>query len=622
MPLRRKIVLLFLGLAVVPMLIVATFGFFYAAWLAEGVTETRLAEEAQWAAAELTAASERVEQSLARLDGPSSFQDNLDVFAETESGPEPALASAPYLAVRGPEGQVLASRGAIPAAPIRCDQTGGSRSVTISVPLSGRRFALAEVWVADLLTPDAIGRARAVRVLERPDGRVLYSRDCTELTSGASPLAASALAALAAGPSRMDGFRFNDRAGEWNLGSIRATPTGRFLTVASANVHGLLAPLSRMEAWYWFFVLTLTISTALAFSLLLGRVTHSLNELTRAAGRIGEGDFQPWLPPPGNDEVGRLTLAFSDMLERVRRTMEHVDQNGRLAVVGQLSSYLAHEIRNPLTSIKMNLQRLERNARSGRMPADCEDAVEISLREVDRLAGSVTSILQLGRADQGPREIVSLHAVIEEAADLLRGELQRSGISVSVELDASADRVVAGLGQLKGVFLNLMMNALEAQPLGGRLELRSELQTGPDGSPVVAVHVRDYGHGVPKSVRDRIFEPFFTTKPSGSGIGLAVVARTLRDSGGEIHLEDLPVSEDGAEFVVTLPLAAVASEQETVPSSSWRQPRRPREPVGHDRAPEVAVDASEPTPSEPTPILPSDTSEVLASWSKRGGQVH
>jgi two-component system sensor histidine kinase AtoS len=630
MSLKRKIVLLFLGLAVVPMLIVATFSFFYAAWLAEGITKTRLTDTAVRAANELDAASLRVQQSLTLLQQLPSLQDALEGSDDGQARLEPLVAAAPLVIVRDGTGRVLASRGGQPDSPVRCDSSGGSRLMTIRAALSGSMRAEAGVWAGDLLPRDLRGPMRAVRVIDGRDGSILYSPDCSDLISGGSVASRSALAALSGGPGEWESFRFQDDTGQWNLGTVQPSHDGQRFTVASASVHVILAPLSRLEAWYWFFVLTLALSTALAFSLLLGRVTHSLNDLTRAAARIGQGDFQPWLPPPGNDEVGRLTLAFSDMLDRVRRTMDHVDQNGRLAVVGQLSSYLAHEIRNPLTSIKMNLQRLERSARSGRLPADCRDAVDISLKEVDRLAGSVTSILQLGRADQGPRDAVSLHLVVEDAAELLSGEFLRAGIEVDVELDASADRVVAVLGQLKGVFLNLMMNALEAQPEGGRLHLRSELQPDSDGNPLVAIRIRDFGSGVPAAVRDRIFEPFFTTKPTGSGIGLAVVARTLRDSGGDIYLEDLPISEKGAEFVVTLPLAAVTdAERATGVGAPRRQAGRPW--MRDDAEPEVPVNegivAPDPAlvdPTEPAPVLSADASEALAAWVKvkDRGHVH
>ncbi len=625
MSLKRKIVLLFLGLAVVPMLIVATFSFFYAAWLAEGITKTRLADTAVRAANELDAATLRVERSLALLQRLPSLEEALEGSGDGEVRLGPTVAGAPFVIVRDGSGAVLASRGGQPDSPFKCDSSGGSRLVMIRATLSASRRAETGVWASDLLPADLRGPMRSVRVVDGKDGSLLYSPDCSDLVNGGSKASSAALAALSGGPREWEAFRFRDEADEWNLGTVHPSTDGQRFAVASASIHLILAPLRRLEAWYWFFVLTLALSTALAFSLLLGRVTHSLNDLTRAAARIGKGDFQPWLPPPGNDEVGRLTLAFSDMLDRVRRTMDHVDQNGRLAVVGQLSSYLAHEIRNPLTSIKMNLQRLERSARSGRIPADCCDAVGISLKEVDRLAGSVTSILQLGRADQGPRDAVSLHRVIEDAAELLSGEFQRARIEVNVELDASADRVVAVLGQLKGVFLNLMMNALEAQPHGGRLDVRSELQTAPDGGPVVAIRIRDSGGGVPAAVRDRIFEPFFTTKPTGSGIGLAVVARTLRDSGGDIYLEDLPITEKGAEFVVTLPLAAVADAEQATEPGTTRQ--RTGLPWMRDGAEPVApmeeeIVASAPPHAEPTPVLSADASEALAAWVKDRGQVH
>jgi signal transduction histidine kinase len=426
----------------------------------------------------------------------------------------------------------------------------------------------------------------------------------------------AALAVLARSPYEGGSFRYKDRLSDQGVGAIGVSPNQQWAAVATTGVSGIMAPLSRLQAWYWVFILLLAVSTVAAFSLLLGRVTESLKELTGAAKRIGGGDLQPWLPPPSNDEVGQLTVAFSDMLDRLRHMMAHVDHKGRLAVVGQLSSYLAHEIRNPLSSIKMNLQRLDRSVRAGHVPADCSDAVEISLKEVDRLASSVTSILQLGRSDQGPSEVVSLHEVIEEVAELLQGEMNRAQVELQVELDAAADRVVAVAGQMKGVFVNLIMNALEAQPQGGLVQIRSELRASTTGEPVVAVRVRDLGCGVPPSVRDRIFEPFFTTKGTGSGIGLAVVARTLNDHGGDIRLEDLPAGKSGAEFVVSLPLAAVGVDAQAAAASVDARRRRWR----GTRSPD-ARDVPE-APRAPAAGLPASASEALTVWAKDRGQVH
>jgi signal transduction histidine kinase len=337
-------------------------------------------------------------------------------------------------------------------------------------------------------------------------------------------------------------------------------PALRWTLEVSSGTDPVMTSLNRLVLAYWAFVLGLAGSTVLAFSLLLGRVTSSLRDLTRAAEEIGEGELHPWLPLPPAGEVGQLTVAFDKMLSRVRQMMAQVDQNGRLAVVGQLSAYLAHEIRNPLSSIKLNLQRLMRWARSGRIPEYCLEPLEISLNEVERLNSSVNAVLQLSRSQDGPKEVVGLHVLLDEARALLADRFRRRNVELRMDLDAGADWVLARPGQVKSVILNLMVNALEAQSGGGRLYIRSELTRAPgDRGPGVALHFQDRGPGIPPEIRDRVFEPFFTTKKSGSGIGLAVAAQAVADNGGRIYLEEARGAHAGAEFVVVFPLAAIES---------------------------------------------------------------
>ena len=128
--------------------------------------------------------------------------------------------------------------------------------------------------------------------------------------------------------------------------------------------------------------------------------------------------------------------------------------------------------------------------------------------------------------------------------------------------------VVGQPGPLKGVVINLMLNALDAQPNGGQLLIRSALRPGTTGDrgPKLELRFRDSGPGVPPEIQERIFEPFFTTKEGGSGVGLAVVAQTIRDHGGELYLEDRLRVDEGAEFVIRLPLAAVAGDESSAPA--------------------------------------------------------
>jgi signal transduction histidine kinase len=328
----------------------------------------------------------------------------------------------------------------------------------------------------------------------------------------------------------------------------------------------LRGPIGRLFRNYWLFVLGLATVTVLAFSMLVGRVTRSIEDLTRAAERVGRGDLRPWLPPPATDEVGRLTLAFGQMTDRLRDTLERVDRSGRLAVVGKLSSYLAHEIRNPLSAVKMNLQRLDRWQRRGELSERCREPIRMSLQEVERLQAAVANVLQLSRAPDQPPEIVSLHGLVTEAGELLDKELAQRGVELRWELDAEADRVLARPGQLKGVILNLILNAMDAQPEGGRLLIRSRLSPGTPGRPGPRLELRflDDGPGVPPEIRTRVFEPFFTTKPKGSGIGLAVASQAVKENGGDLFLDEPLTVDQGAEFVVSLPLAAVSPDDEAL----------------------------------------------------------
>lgn len=329
-----------------------------------------------------------------------------------------------------------------------------------------------------------------------------------------------------------------------------------------AHVESIKTPLRHVYANYWLFVVTLAASATIAFSMLLTRVTRNLQDLTRAAEQIGEGDLDPWLPAPSDDEVGQLTIAFSRMLARIRTMMDRVDQSGRLAVVGQLSSYLAHEIRTPLSSTRMNLQRLQRWTRMGKLPEECAEPIEISLKEIDRLATSVSGVLTLARPQDADPVLLNLHEVMEEAIELLRGEMVRRNIELFVDLDAGADRVLARPGQIKAVLTNLILNAIEAQPEGGQIEITSRLvRTTEAGRPTIELRVRDEGPGVPASIQGRIFDPFFSTKDAGSGIGLAVASQSVRENAGELLLEPASVADSGANFLVRLPLAPLTGER-------------------------------------------------------------
>ena len=328
------------------------------------------------------------------------------------------------------------------------------------------------------------------------------------------------------------------------------------------RTDGLRQAVDRLFLTYWLFAIGLALSTALAFSVVLRGLTAELLQLIRVSEKIGEGDLNPWLPPPAAGDVGRLNLALGRMLERLRSMVEQVDRSGRLAAVGQLSSYLAHEIRTPLSSTRMNLQRLQRWVQNGRIPANCREPIEISLKEIDRLTSTIGGVLALTRSSEAPLVSVGIHAAVQQAVEVVRPELRTRGIDLRMELEAGTDQVLGRPGQIRGVVLNLLVNASQAQPRGGWIEISSKLVRSADlPDPMLELRVKDGGPGVPADVRSRIFEPFFTTREEGSGIGLALAAQSVRTSGGQIWLEEPLAQGDGAEFVVLLRLAPVAQDQ-------------------------------------------------------------
>jgi signal transduction histidine kinase len=567
MSLRRKIILLFGVFAIVPLLSLAAFSYWNAGNLIRGMVQEQLAGTARTVAEDVAQTVSGIRTGLDTLAVVlGSLSGGFDP-GEPPIGQEitPPLSGATYLSVREASGRVRVLFGSVPEESIRCEDGMISHLVTFStsIPnLPSHSVLEAGYWASDLLGRQGSAQPHSLTLIRASDGALVAgASECNGQVSGAWLLENSALIDSLRMATGLETSRFSLPHAALEGAMARVDEAG-WNVVATTSLAGVLGSLRRLAGLYWVLVLGLGLSTSLAFSILIGRFTRSLSGLTQAAEEIGLGELDPWLPVPTSGELGQLTLAFSRMLERIRQMMNQVSQSGRLAVVGQLSAYLAHEIRNPLSSIKLNLQRLLRWTTMGRLPEYCREPLEISLKEVERLNASVTGVLQLSRAHDAPREVLELHSLLAEAGELVGSRFKKQGVDLVLELDAEADLIVGRPGQLKSVALNLMVNALDAQPTGGHLWIRTALCRSPDHEgPALSLHFRDGGPGVPPEIKDRIFEPFFTTKPGGAGIGLAMAKQSVEDSGGHLYLASSYSRDSGAEFVVVFPLAAADSRE-------------------------------------------------------------
>jgi two-component system sensor histidine kinase PilS (NtrC family) len=244
---------------------------------------------------------------------------------------------------------------------------------------------------------------------------------------------------------------------------------------------------------------------------------------------------------------GGYLVVFQDLTD-VRRLEAEVRTNEKLAAVGEMAAQLAHEIRNPLGSIRGSAQVL---AGDGGFNEEQGRLLDIISRESKRLSDTLNRFLFQARSTGGPRDVVDLRPLLEEAVTLLKnGPEIGTRHTVTFETDEGPHLCLADPGQITQVFWNLARNALEAMPRGGDLEIRLRRENGE-----VRFVVRDQGQGIDHEEQRRVFEPFRTGNPMGTGLGLAIVYRIVREHGGDIAVRSRPAR--GTEVEVRLPRVAV-----------------------------------------------------------------
>jgi signal transduction histidine kinase len=245
------------------------------------------------------------------------------------------------------------------------------------------------------------------------------------------------------------------------------------------------------------------------------------------------------------------------VIGRLQQSQREVLRAEQLAAVGQMAAGMAHELRNPLTSMKLLVQAAGENSHApvlhGRDLAVLED-------EITRLERLTQTFLDFARPPRPEKRTFPVHSLLEQVVELVSARAEQQGVRIRCELPAEPVVVQADMGQVRQVVLNLLLNALDAVPRGGTVWVRlvppgPGAAAGPDGW--LTLQVADTGPGLPPRLGQAIFEPFVSTKETGLGLGLSICKRIVEAHGGEITGANRP--EGGACFTVRLPLAAAAA---------------------------------------------------------------
>ena len=247
--------------------------------------------------------------------------------------------------------------------------------------------------------------------------------------------------------------------------------------------------------------------------------------------------------------LGAVAIQNSRLYARVFESEEALRKNDRLTTLGLLAAEIAHEIRNPLTVIKLLYGHLHLD-----FPGDDprrKDTQVIS-EKLNQLEEIVSRVLSFAQAPSGLHARWSVAEIIEDTMLLVRLKLAQGKVHLRFEPPAAPLIVEAHKGQLQQVLLNLLLNAMQAMPHGGEITIRAAAG-GREGLPVALIDLADTGRGIAPEIRDRIFDSFLTGRPDGTGLGLAIVQRILRSHHGDIAVH--ATGAQGTTMRITLPLA-------------------------------------------------------------------
>jgi len=292
-------------------------------------------------------------------------------------------------------------------------------------------------------------------------------------------------------------------------------------------------------------------------SVIAAHITHPVQQLAEAATQIGGGNWDVHVEPASNDEIGRLAQAFNQMTQELIAQKERLVQTERVAAWRELARRLAHELKNPLFPLQLTVENLLRAREAG--PAQFEEVFREStstlLAEIANLKTIIGRFSDFSKMPAPQLQKVDLNEIVRSVMQLFQGQFTRDSarIETVLRLD-SIPTVNADPVLLRRVVENLVLNAIDAMPKGGRLTF---LTSATDKHAVF--EISDTGTGLTPEECERLFTPYYTSKQHGTGLGLAIVQSVISDHQGKITVSSK--KEEGTTFHIELPLFGESSRE-------------------------------------------------------------
>lgn len=321
------------------------------------------------------------------------------------------------------------------------------------------------------------------------------------------------------------------------------------------NTADFQSALDKMRNRNMLITLSIFLISIGALMIVTTRFLKPIGSLKRSFEDVVDGNLETIVQPTTRDEIGDLTRAFNHMVDELKKNKEKealLQRKERLASLGQLAAGVAHEIKNPLNAINLTIEHLNDKF----IPAENKQArsyIDTVQNEILRLDKIVNNFLNYVRSEELHKQSVDVNSLLVEVLNLYSREIAAAGIELESNCDLSYLTAVDP-ERLKTAFGNLIINAIQAMPQGGRLTVVSDPKKG-------IIEISDAGCGLSPESQNHVFDLFYTTKTNGTGLGLPTAYKIIKEHDGEMELKSQP--EKGTTVLIHLPISVSEEVQES-----------------------------------------------------------